>query len=53
MSFTATALEENAQRCADIGAMPFNARLAEGALPLGVFRRYVIQDAHHTGTLDR
>jgi thiaminase/transcriptional activator TenA len=47
MSFTATALEENARRCADIRAMPFNARLADGALPLAVFRRYVVQDAHY------
>ncbi len=47
MSFTADVVEANAQRCADIRAMPFNARLADGTLPPEVFRRYVIQDAHY------
>jgi thiaminase/transcriptional activator TenA len=47
MSFTADVVEANAQRCADIRAMPFNARLADGTLPPEIFRRYVIQDAHY------
>ncbi|WP_397542656.1 thiaminase II [Roseovarius salis] len=47
MSFTETVLEENAQLCADIRAMPFNRALADGTLPQEVFRHYIIQDAHY------
>ncbi|MGF1658630.1 MAG: thiaminase II [Rubrimonas sp.] len=47
MSFTETALRENARLCADIRAMPFNRALADGSLEQAVFQHYVLQDAHY------
>lgn len=47
MSFVETVLQENADLCAAIRAMPFNRALADGTLPAEVFQNYIIQDAHY------
>lgn len=45
--FSQEAWSRNAARYASIRDMPFNAALADGSLPLDVFRGYMLQDAHY------
>lgn len=47
MGFSATAWHRNAARYAAIRDMPFNTALADGSLPMDVFRGYMLQDAHY------
>lgn len=47
MSFTKTVIDQTADLCAAIRAMPFNRALADGSLSPEVFRHYMIQDAHY------
>ncbi|MEJ6402092.1 TenA family protein [Yoonia sp. 2307UL14-13] len=46
-SFTQTLWSDTADLQEGIRMMPFNAELAEGTLPPGTFREYIIQDAHY------
>jgi thiaminase/transcriptional activator TenA len=45
--FAGQAWSRNAGRYAAIRDMPFNRALADGSLPLDVFRGYMLQDAHY------
>ncbi len=45
--FSQTLWQDNQAQYDAIVAMPFNAELADGSLPIDAFRRYIIQDAHY------
>ncbi len=45
--FSTDAWSRNAAFYETIRTMPFNRELAEGTLPIGLFRHYMIQDAHY------
>ena len=45
--FSADAWAANARLYETIRTMPFNRELADGTLPIGLFRHYMIQDAHY------
>lgn len=47
MSFTRDLWISTADLQETIRTMPFNTELAQGALPPGTFREYIIQDAHY------